>query len=149
MPAGECADGPPSGGLRRAGKGHWKLGKYRKLVLVVDDDRAVRESLKFSLELEGLVVETYASGALLLEKGDPGAAGCLVLDCRMPELDGFGVIAELAARHITVPVVLITAPVTDSVRRRAREAGAFGLLEKPLLGDELLETVRRATMTRP
>jgi FixJ family two-component response regulator len=62
----------------------------------------------------------------------------------MPDLDGFGVIAELSARNVALPVILITAPVTGTTRRRAQEAGVFELLEKPLLGGALVDNIRRA-----
>jgi FixJ family two-component response regulator len=113
-------------------------------VLVVDDDLAVRESLKFALETEGLAVETYASGRQLLESASTLGADCLVLDYKMPEMDGFAVIEELSLRHITLPVILITAPVTDAIRRRAQKAGVFHLLEKPLLDGTLAQTIRQA-----
>jgi len=62
----------------------------------------------------------------------------------MPEMDGFAVMEELAARKIALPVILITAPVTDAIRRRAQKAGVFNLLEKPLLDGTLAETIRQA-----
>src|ERR1041385_626520 len=116
----------------------------RTRVLVVDDDLAVRDSLKFSLETEGLAVETYASGRQMFASKSAAAADCLVLDYKMPEMDGFAVMEELAARKIALPVILITAPVTDAIRRRAQRAGVFNLLEKPLLDGTLAETIRQA-----
>jgi two-component system response regulator FixJ len=62
----------------------------------------------------------------------------------MPEMDGFAVMEELAARKIALPVILITAPVTDAIRHRAQKAGVFNLLEKPLLDGTLAETIRQA-----
>jgi len=113
-------------------------------VVVVDDDRAVRESLKFSLQLDGLTVRTCNSGLKLLQDGDLTATDCLVLDYKMPDMDGFAVMAELAARDVKVPVILITAPVTDRIRQRAERAGVFSVLEKPLLNGILADHVRRA-----
>lgn len=121
------------------------MGNARKRVLVVDDDLAVRDSLKFALETEGLVVETYAGGRQMFESKSAGGADCLVLDCKMPDMDGFAVMEELAVRKIALPVILITAPVTDAIRRRAQKAGVFHLLEKPLLDDTLADTIRQAT----
>lgn len=115
-------------------------------VVIVDDDRAVRESLKFSLLLDGVAVRTHDSGLKLLREGDLAAADCLILDYRMPDMDGFAVLAELATREITVPVILITAPVTDRVREQAKQAGVFSVLEKPLLNGILLDHVRRAAL---
>src|SRR5678815_3249832 len=115
-------------------------------VLVVDDDPAVRASLKFALETEGLQVEAYADGRQMLASRSLGRASCLVLDCRMPDLDGFGVIAELSARKVALPVILITAPVTGATLRRAQKAGVFELLEKPLLDGALVDNIRRAIL---
>jgi len=117
----------------------------RTHIVVVDDDLAVRDALKFALETEGLSAETCASGRQLLDSGALSRADCLVLDCKMPDLDGFAVIAELEARKVTLPVILMTVPVTDAVQRRARAAGAFSLLEKPLLNGVLTDNIRRAT----
>jgi FixJ family two-component response regulator len=119
-------------------------GSDKVRVMVVDDDAAVRDSLKFALELEGLSVQTWPSGQALLESGVL-EADCLVLDCKMPEMDGFSVMAVLADRNISIPVILITAPVTGAMRRQAAQIGAFSLLEKPLDGGVLLESIRCAT----
>ncbi|HWA68451.1 MAG TPA: response regulator [Rhizomicrobium sp.] len=113
-------------------------------MLVVDDDRAVRDSLKFSLELEGFQVETYASGSQLFCNGALAGADCLVLDLKMPGMDGFGVMSQLHARLVVIPVILITAPVTEALRARARDAGMFQVLEKPLLGGALQDNIRQA-----
>ena len=118
----------------------------RKLrILVVDDDRAVRESLKFALELEGMTVETRASGRDLLSQ--PPDADCLVLDYKMPAMDGLAVMAALGQHHVHIPTILITAPVTAEMAKQARRAGAFSILEKPLRDGVLLENIRRATAT--
>jgi len=114
-------------------------------VLVVDDDAAIRKALKFGLETEGLVVKTFSGGRQMLESGSVNQADCLVLDCRMAGMDGFAVVAELAARKARIPVILMTAPVTETMRRRAHEAGVFSLLEKPLLDGVLADNIRRAT----
>lgn len=113
-------------------------------VLVVDDDRAVRDALKFALELEGMEVQTHASGFDLL--GRAPAADCLVLDYKMPDMDGLAVMAALAARHVDIPVIMITAPVTAIVAGAARRAGVFNILEKPLTGSVLLDNILAATL---
>lgn len=120
-----------------------RCGMYEKLrVLVVDDDRAVRESLKFALELEGLAVATHGSGSELLS--EVPNADCLVLDYKMPGMDGLAVLETLAARNLRLPTILITAPLTDAIAAAARRAGAFSALEKPLTGNVLLDNIRRA-----
>jgi FixJ family two-component response regulator len=120
------------------------LNKNRKVVYIVDDDPAVRDSLKFALGLEGLAVRTHSSGPDLLRDKGLHEAECLVLDYRMPDMDGLAVLSELASQSIRVPVILITAPVSESLRRRAQKLGAFSVLEKPLLNDELAKSVRAA-----
>lgn len=116
-------------------------------IVVVDDDHAVRESLKFSLELEGFQVKTRASGLELLHDTDVGEVDCLVLDYKMPELDGFAVIAALADRKISIPTILITAPVTAVLLDRAKRVGIFQVLEKPLTGGVLTDSILQAACT--
>ncbi|MGH7118097.1 MAG: response regulator transcription factor [Acetobacteraceae bacterium] len=111
------------------------------LILVVDDDPAVRESLKFALELEGLEVHACAGGADLLGHPHLMRADCLVLDERMPGTDGFEVLSALEARNCRVPVILITDHATAAVRRRAAIAGVRHVVETPLLGSALIESI--------
>jgi len=112
------------------------------LVLIVDDDQAVREALKFALELDGLAVDTCDSGAQLLNHPRLQQARCLVLDYQMPGMNGFAVMNELKRRNVTLPVILITAPLSREVEQRARAAGVAGVLEKPLLEDVLVKKIR-------
>ncbi len=120
------------------------MRRQKNLILVVDDDRGVRDSLKFALELDGWVVEGCEGGAELLRHPDLAEADCLILDHKMPGMDGFAVVAELAARHIALPIIMITAPVTEALRRRAARAGVAQVLEKPLLDNILLDEVHKA-----
>ena len=113
------------------------------VVLLVDDDAAVAHALKFSLELEGFEVRTFAEGeALLAEAGLP-ERGCLVLDMNLPGADGLEVVRRLRERRVGLPAVLITTAPTPTLRARARAAGV-PIVEKPLLGDALPDQVRRA-----
>jgi two-component system, LuxR family, response regulator FixJ len=116
----------------------------RDIVLVLDDDEAVRESLKFSLELEGFAVRVCADGGELLAHPDLDRASCLVLDYRMPAMDGFEVLAHLSARGARVPVILITSDVSSAFRHRAARVGVLQVLEKPLSDSALLENIRTA-----
>jgi two-component system, LuxR family, response regulator FixJ len=111
------------------------------IVLIVDDDRAVRDSLKFALEVEGLVVHVCADGKELLAHPSLFRARCLILDYKMPAMDGFSVLDHLAAREVRLPVILISARVTDDLRHRAALAGVWRTLEKPLLDGALLESI--------
>jgi two-component system, LuxR family, response regulator FixJ len=111
------------------------------VVIVIDDDLAVRNSLKFSLEIEGLTVRGYATGAELLSAGDLALCNCLVVDQNMPGMNGLDLIALVRARKIAAPAILITSHPSPSLRDRAQKAGV-PIVEKPLLGNALLDKIR-------
>ena len=91
-------------------------------MIVVDDDRAVRNSLKFSLEIEGFAVRTYSDGEELLVGGDAAISSCLVIDHNLPGITGLETIARLREEHAKVPAILITTHPTRATTERAREA---------------------------
>ena len=113
----------------------------RPKILLVDDDPAVRASLAFSLEIEGFLIETFECGEDLAHKADYPQEGCLVLDYRLPGMDGLSLLKILRGRGVELPAVLITSAPSRHVRTRAAEAGAV-IIEKPLLGDALTAAVR-------
>jgi len=113
-------------------------------VFVIDDDPAMRSSLRWLLESEGLAVETYSTGEDFLGSCDPAREGCLVLDVRMPGMGGLGVQSELLARGIPWPVIIITGYADATTESRAREAGAHAFLKKPFDDELLLDVVARA-----
>ena len=117
------------------------MTQCQNIVLVVDGDLAVRESLKFALQIEGLAVFVFANGADLLAHPVLRMARCLVLDHKLPLMDGFAVLARLAAEKVTVPVILMTAHATEALCRRAATAGVRHVLEKPLLDGALVDTI--------
>lgn len=123
-----------------------EMQKEKPIILVVDDDPAVRDSLKFSLELEGLRVQTCDSGMALLNRQDLKDVGCIVLDYKMPEMDGFEVLEKLEERSIQVPVVLIATSIPPRIRERANLAGVACILEKPLLDSALIDRIREITL---
>ena len=112
-------------------------------VHVVDDDEAIRDSLRFMLESEGLAVRTYESAAALLGADLP-PAGCVLTDFQMPGMDGLELQARLAARDIHLPVIVMTAHGDVPVAVRAMKAGAVDFLEKPFGDRQLLDAVNRA-----
>ena len=112
------------------------------MLLLVDDDPAVRASLQFSLELEGFAVETFGSGEALVARNSPARHDCLVLDYRLPGIDGLSLLGLLRERGETCPAVIITSNPTRSVRQRTSDAGAI-MIEKPLLSDGLTIAIRR------
>ncbi|MEW6271709.1 MAG: response regulator transcription factor [Thermodesulfobacteriota bacterium] len=113
-------------------------------VFVIDDDPAMRSSLRWLLESEGLAVETFATGEDFLRECDPDRTGCLVLDVRMPGIGGLGVQSELQSRGISWPVIIITGYADATTESRARAAGAHAFLKKPFDDELLLDVVARA-----
>ena len=83
------------------------------VILVVDDDPAVRDALKFSLELEDFKVHVCQNGGDLLAHPALRQSNCIVLDYKMPGMDGLDVLAKLSSRAISTPVIFITGPVTN------------------------------------
>jgi two-component system response regulator FixJ len=113
-------------------------------VIIVDDDAAVRNSLQFALEVEGLAVRAYEGGAELLAATDLPVKGCLVVDYYMPAMNGVDLIRHLRARQIDLPAILITSNATDDMRRSAAHAGIHRILEKPLEDSSLVDSIRGA-----
>ena len=113
-------------------------------VFVVDDDRAMRESLSWLLDSVGLRVRSYATAADFLAEHDPAQPGCLVLDVRMPGMSGLDLQAELARRGVELPTIVITGHAEVSMAVRAVKAGALDFIEKPFSDQLLLDRVRQA-----
>ena len=114
------------------------------VVCVVEDDTAVRNALKLFLEVEGLAVQVYASAVSLLDDPRLPSCRCLVVDFRMPVMDGLELAEELAARGITTPVIMITGRATRALRAYAEKLGIRQLIEKLLPDGELLKAIQTA-----
>ena len=110
-------------------------------ILVVDDDDAIRDFVREALEFEGYPVETVADGAEALAAIERDPPGLMLLDMRMPVLDGWGVVEALRQREIRLPVVVMTA--AQDARRWAEEVGAAAHLAKPFEIDDLFGVVDR------
>jgi FixJ family two-component response regulator len=110
-------------------------------ILVIDDDSAVRKSLKFSLELEGYAVRTYADGRALLDDAHLPARRCLVVDQMMPGMSGLDVVDALRTRGVSMPAVLIVSSTNHTLRQRASAVGV-AIVEKPFFGNGLVEAIR-------
>jgi two-component system response regulator FixJ len=106
-------------------------------VAVVDDDDAVRDSLRFLLEIAGHVVETFASAGEFLRAGTDRLA-CLILDQNMPEMTGLELAGKLRSDGSALPIALMTASVTPILKVRAAKLGVDKLLEKPFEEQDLL-----------
>jgi two-component system, LuxR family, response regulator FixJ len=113
-------------------------------VFVVDDDPAMRSSLRWLLESEGLAVETFETAEDFLDACNPERSGCLVLDVRMPGIGGVGLQRELNARGVGWPVIVITGYADPTTESRVREAGAHAFLEKPFDDALLIDVVEHA-----
>ncbi|MBB4688154.1 response regulator transcription factor [Amycolatopsis jiangsuensis] len=111
-------------------------------ILVVDDDRAVRESLRRSLEFNGYTVELASDGALALEAILANRPDAMVLDVMMPRLDGLEVARRLRSTGDDLPILVLTARDTVSDRVSGLDAGADDYLPKPFALEELLARLR-------
>jgi FixJ family two-component response regulator len=127
---------------------HRIMAITRPIIAVVDDDAAVRNSLKFSLEIDGFAIRTYASAEELLGSGDLDNFQCMVVDQDMPRMTGLELVTALRAQGVKVPVLLISGHVTPAVTRQASVAG-IPIIEKPFLGNGLIESIRAAISTKP
>jgi CheY-like chemotaxis protein len=125
----------PAGGNRSLTK------VTRGPVLVVDDEKTIREIVAETLELEGYSVVQAADGAEALRRIDEQRPSVVLLDMRMPGLDGWGVVRTLKERGIVVPIVVVTA--ASSAKDWATEIGAAGYLAKPFDDTQLLGIVER------
>jgi two-component system, LuxR family, response regulator FixJ len=123
--------------------GHSNIGPDGRTVPIVDDDPAVRSSLQFCLEVEGFLVRAYSSGSDLLNDQNVPQTGCLVIDYRLPNMNGLDLLSELRRRKIMLPAILVTTHPSASVRAQTAAAGAV-LIEKPLLNEALFEGIRAA-----
>jgi len=114
------------------------------VVCVVDDDAAVRNALQFSLEVEGLSVRAHDGAANLLGDPELPSCHCLVVDYRMPVMDGLELVAALRARGIAAPVIMIASRVTRDLRVRAAKLGIRRVIEKPMPDGELQRAIQAA-----
>lgn len=109
--------------------------------MVVHDDGAVREALRFMLRLEGADVAVYEDGGVLSALEPRLSPDCLILRDRLPGLDGCELVRGLRQRGLTMPVILLTGAASPALRERAAAAGVGLVLEKPILGDTLAKAV--------
>lgn len=113
-------------------------------VYVVDDDSAVRGSIKLLVQAFGFEAESYGSAEAFLDAYKPNESGCLILDLHMPSMNGVELLQQLAARGLSIPTVIITATPDDPLAFLAKKAGVLGLLAKPINAQELQRTIKQA-----
>ena len=99
-----------------------------QIVAVVDDDESLRRSLRNLLGSVGFRVETFASAEAFLQSIHQEQTGCLVLDLRMPGMNGFDLLRHLADTSSRIPTVILTAHGDDEARQRSLQAGAVAFL---------------------
>jgi FixJ family two-component response regulator len=122
------------------------MADAEEFVYVVDDNPSVRKGLARLLHSAGHAVETFSSAAEFLARERREGVGCLVLDVRMPGLDGMELQAELAARGVDLPIVFLTGHGDIPMSVRAIKQGAVDFLTKPVDEEALLDTVRQALL---
>ncbi len=113
-------------------------------VYIVDDEPEVRESLAWLLESSGLDCKVFASGGIFLEQFNPEFRGCLVLDVRMPGLNGLELLRRLQDFPDSLPVIVVTGHADVPMAVRAMKSGAFDFIEKPYNEQWLLERIQDA-----
>ncbi len=115
-----------------------------KLVHIIDDEEAVRRSTSFMLKTSGYAVQSWPSGTAFLREVRHVEPGCILLDIRMPEMDGLAVQAALVERGVTMPVVILTGHGDIGTAVQAMKAGAVDFLEKPFEKKALLGAIEQA-----
>jgi len=115
-----------------------------RTVHIIDDDAAVRDSLRLLLDLHGYAPATYASAEDFLAVVSPDTTGCVLADMRMPGMSGLELQTALQSRHIGLPVVVITAHGDVAAARTSFKNGALDFLEKPVDTQQLLAAVNAA-----
>jgi two-component system response regulator FixJ len=122
-----------------------KGSKHRAaMVFIVDDDDAVRNSLRLLVKSVGLPASTAKSAQEFLENYDPGHPGCLILDVRMPGMSGMELQQQLNVRGAVIPVIFITGHGDIPMAVEAMQQGAFDFLQKPFRDQDLIDRIQRA-----
>ncbi|PZU64838.1 response regulator [Sphingobium sp.] len=113
----------------------------RRMIHIVDDEEAIRRSTGFMLKTSGYTVATYPSGVAFLREVRHMEPGCILLDVRMPEMDGLEVQQALIERGVAMPVIILTGHGDISIAVRAMKAGAVEFIEKPFVKATLVEAI--------
>lgn len=119
----------------------------QRTVFLVDDDEAIRHSASFMLRHAGFLVKTYPDGISFLEQITEDHEGCILLDVRMPGMDGLAVQNALNLRGINMPVIILTGHGDVPVAVEAMKGGALEFLEKPYEKQALVGAIENAFLT--
>jgi FixJ family two-component response regulator len=128
--------------IRSALRGKVELTK--DLISVIDDDESIRRTITLLIESFGFRATAFESAEHFLESGQQHNTSCLILDVRMPHMNGLQLQNELAAAGCGIPIIFITAYDDKESRRQAMQAGAVAFLSKPFNDEQLLQTLRSA-----
>jgi FixJ family two-component response regulator len=113
-------------------------------IYIVDDDRLARESLKWLAESAHLLVREFECGQDFLDYFDEKSPGCVVLDVRMPDINGMELYARMKEAGATIPVIIVTGHADVAMAVRAMKAGAYDFIEKPYNDALMLELLQSA-----
>ena len=116
----------------------------KPLIAIVDDDSSVRESTQLLLRSAGYRAEVFASAREFLDSARHSETVCLILDVRMPGMDGLELQRRLNEAERQIPIIFITAQATESEEQRARKGGAVDFLRKPVNDEKLLSAIQTA-----
>ena len=119
-------------------------GEFAPTVFLIDDDDALRETMREMIEREGRPVAAFANCEAFLEAYNPGRKGCLLVDARLPGMSGIALLKQLKAENRALPSIMITGQGDISMAVEAMKAGAIDFIEKPARRDALLASIDRA-----
>ncbi|KEF32882.1 Two-component nitrogen fixation transcriptional regulator FixJ [Marinobacter nitratireducens] len=120
------------------------MSDIQQTVFVVEDDEAVRDSLELLLKSDGKPVKTYENAAAFLEDYSDKMAGCIVLDIRMPGMDGMELQKKLNEKHSILPIIFVTGHGDVPMAVDAMKEGAVDFIQKPYREEALLEKIEAA-----
>lgn len=124
------------------GQGEGQPTAEPPLVAIIDDDASVRTSTLRLIRSFGYRAEAFASGNEFLSSPLASGVACVLLDVRMPDMDGLELQRRIVARHLDVPIVFISGRASDDEERRARAAGAIEFLRKPISAATLQQVLQ-------
>jgi two-component system response regulator FixJ len=120
------------------------MTETRQTVYVVEDDEAVRDSLELLLKSDGKAVRTYENANAFLKDYSDDMAGCIVLDIRMPGMDGMELQKKLNEKHSLLPIIFVTGHGDVPMAVDAMKEGAVDFIQKPYREEALLEKIESA-----
>lgn len=113
-------------------------------VCVVEDDDAVRDSLRILLDSHGMVVRAFDAPVGFLSIAAELKSDCLIFDLHMPEMTGLQLAEKLRAMRIETPIIIVSGRADANLGRRMERAGVFAVLAKPVSDEDIVRTIRQA-----